>query len=112
MILSARVNIAIQNSANDMAAKASCGRGLMLRKNSRIGFLPVARLTNCVCFVIEWEDLERVLPAVMKTHRFIKPFGNGLCALNSVKHPDNVAVRSAFNATNVKDHPKCSGHHK
>jgi hypothetical protein len=34
MILSARVNIAIQNSANDMAAKASCGCGLMLRKNS------------------------------------------------------------------------------
>jgi hypothetical protein len=33
-ILSIRVNIAIQNSANDMAAKASCGRGLMLRKNS------------------------------------------------------------------------------
>jgi hypothetical protein len=34
MILSARVNSATQNSANDMAAKASCGRGLMLRKNS------------------------------------------------------------------------------
>jgi hypothetical protein len=34
MILSARVNIAIQNSANDIAANASFGCGLMLRKNS------------------------------------------------------------------------------